>query len=490
MQKLKITLIVLIFLYTMLAPFLYQKSYADELNNPPLPIDVEDEDNGLEQPPLYPIQGSQNKNEKGILIQKRPHKEESNFYSFLPALDISKLPEDVLFNYEAVNFIDSSLLMGGFKKEGTSTTMQLDASIGAGYERAIEKKDYGFSLKSNGFVSLLNQKQMDLSGEVSIGLNGTIQEGGDARYYLNDIDKEFFLGAKDSFNLMFSTGIYKSFGTSINILFGAGWGRVIDYSESIRLKKIDNFLKKEGVIKRHIPENTGSRILKDFYLLRNRIGTQDNLFYLLKELYDDNLIFFEPKPSQTYPIIQVLSDPLIKDRLDGIILFVGPLMDLQIKTEKNSRGGTGLWAGYYRNLDTDSWFGATVDLKSYFINPYKSVDIYIAMAGEYRRFLYDKYLNNTGVLKSSFYAGYGNFSWEDILFDRYTYTLAGADQDYFYTLINGGYTFRINDSSYYTVGAYLGYAKADKRGNNDSLIFLVYGRAELGVSSGSYTDYK
>lgn len=107
--------------------------------------------------------------------------------------------------------------------------------------------------------------------------------------------------------------------TLFRFLPGLGYGRLLNYGPSIRLKKVEMVLRREGLLEDRIPEDVGDLIVQQWYELRNEIGYHRHLQYTFKALQDAGLLKVEPNLATTYAVLQILSDPSLDLRRKGLL---------------------------------------------------------------------------------------------------------------------------------------------------------------------------
>lgn len=116
-------------------------------------------------------------------------------------------------------------------------------------------------------------------------------------------------------------------------MLGAGYGRVLDMGEALRLRRIELLLEKAGQLGRPIAPDLAERIMRAWWTLRGERGTHDRLVVTVTMLREAGVLLGEPDASTTYKILQVLEDGALDHRPSGLDITFGVAESYLVRDE-------------------------------------------------------------------------------------------------------------------------------------------------------------
>jgi hypothetical protein len=206
-------------------------------------------------------------------------------------------------------------------KEGS-----LDGEAFASYLRIREKKSMALRYEGRGSViaGVVNYQGDDSSARlISTNAGGSAQ----ARFYTAS-GKWFGLGSGSGLIGFDYLRIKRPGGGNITnekflsaelgLAIGGGYGRIYDYGEALRVKRIESVLRKRKMLGRAIGPDLGERIMRAWWELRNEQGFHDRLVATVAQLREAGVLLGEPDAGATYAILQVLRDGQLSNRQRGL----------------------------------------------------------------------------------------------------------------------------------------------------------------------------
>lgn len=202
----------------------------------------------------------------------------------------------------------------------------IDGKAGARYLRIRERKSMALRYEGRGDVvaGVVNFQGPDTSARLA-----SINAAGKA-------EARFYSGSGNWFALGSASGIVgfdylrikrvspaptannKLFSAEFGLALGGGYGRVIDYGEALRIKRIEAVLGKRNMLGRAISPDLAQRIMRAWWVLRNEQGFHDRLVATVSQLREAGVLLGEPDAGASYAILQVLSDGQLSHRLRGL----------------------------------------------------------------------------------------------------------------------------------------------------------------------------
>ncbi len=280
-------------------------------------------------------------------------------------------------------------------------TINGDAS--GSYERRVDKKGsawrYGGTASTTfGFVNFDGEDSSSRFGAVNARVNA------EGRIYANGT--AFYGGVLGSAGTSLTAlRIFRPdgdhtyelyFGGELQLGLAAGYGRVLDIGEALRLRRLEKVLRDTKTLGRTITPDLAEKILATWWALRAELGAHKRLVVTVSMLREAGVLLGEPNASVTYKIMQVLLDGQLTHRLEGFDVSVGVIEGLikrdddlpvddgreesaivRARFGKQSRDGSrqlvGGAFGRYRILAGDEaapWsVGVRSDLHAYFYGP-------------------------------------------------------------------------------------------------------------------------
>jgi hypothetical protein len=244
-------------------------------------------------------------------------------YNNLPALPAPPVPDGVLAFGTSFEMVSASLdiASAGQANNGVddeSTTLGL--SLGTRYFRGYEADRFGYSVLANGNESLSRVP----SGDGSLITNIlSVDAQPELRYYPMPNSPLFIHGTVDFSTTLTSvkntdTDTSDSNGPGqVGVAFGVGAGRVLAIDPVVRVRRLEQALRSEGILKGGISPQVGTQIIRSWYALRNDFTDYRRLGYAMKHLYQAGLLTEEPNLRATYKARAVVADPFIVNRRRG-----------------------------------------------------------------------------------------------------------------------------------------------------------------------------
>ncbi len=113
------------------------------------------------------------------------------------------------------------------------------------------------------------------------------------------------------------------FSGELDFFLGAGYGRVLDIGEALRVRRIESVLKGRKLLGRPIRPDLAERIMRAWWLLRSEIGFHNRLVATVALLREAGVLLGEPDSGTSYAILQVLSDGQLSHRKEGLQVHLG-----------------------------------------------------------------------------------------------------------------------------------------------------------------------
>src|SRR5262249_9376127 len=120
--------------------------------------------------------------------------------------------------------------------------------------------------------------------------------------------------------------------TDFSLGGGIGWGRVLPVGARMKLKRIEGVLEAAGMRARPLSADAGARVMLAWYGLRGRLGYYAELLWTLRILREAGVLLQEPDAATVYKILQVIQDPQMDDRQEGMDLRVGGYYSIEDAT--------------------------------------------------------------------------------------------------------------------------------------------------------------
>ncbi len=212
-----------------------------------------------------------------------------------------------------------------------SKEANLDGQAGARYLRIREGKSMALRLEGRGDVvgGMVNYDGEDSSSRLlSVNLAGAAG----ARFYEGSgrffgIGRATALGGFDHLRVNRpgdDNTTSKNFLRGDFALFlGAGYGRVLDMGESMRVQRMEAVLRSRKMLGRPIRPDLAERIMRAWWELRTEVGYHDRLVATVALLREAGVLLGEPDASATYALLQVLSDGQLSHRQRGLQVHLG-----------------------------------------------------------------------------------------------------------------------------------------------------------------------
>ena len=113
------------------------------------------------------------------------------------------------------------------------------------------------------------------------------------------------------------------FGADLGASLGGGVGRVIEVGEALRLRRIEQALRRSRALGRPISPDLAERILSMWWALRGEQGAHQRLVDTVAMLREAGVLLGEPDASLTYQILQILLDGQLDTRPSGFDVNLG-----------------------------------------------------------------------------------------------------------------------------------------------------------------------
>jgi hypothetical protein len=110
----------------------------------------------------------------------------------------------------------------------------------------------------------------------------------------------------------------KFLSAELGLAIGGGYGRIYDYGEALRVKRLETVLRKRKMLGRAIGPDLAERIMRAWWELRNEQGFHDRLVATVAQLREAGVLLGEPDAGASYAILQVLSDGQLSHRQRGL----------------------------------------------------------------------------------------------------------------------------------------------------------------------------
>lgn len=113
------------------------------------------------------------------------------------------------------------------------------------------------------------------------------------------------------------------FGTDLGASVGGGVGRIIEMGEALRLRRIEQALRRSRALGRPISPDLAERIMSMWWALRGEQGAHQRLTDTVAMLREAGVLLGEPDASLTYQILQILVDGQLNNRPSGFDVNLG-----------------------------------------------------------------------------------------------------------------------------------------------------------------------
>ncbi len=110
----------------------------------------------------------------------------------------------------------------------------------------------------------------------------------------------------------------KYLSAEMGLALGGGYGRIFDYGEALRIKRLETVLRKRKMLGRAISPDLAERIMRAWWELRTETGFHDRLVATVSQLREAGVLLGEPDAGASYAILQVLQDGQLSNRLKGL----------------------------------------------------------------------------------------------------------------------------------------------------------------------------
>jgi len=206
-----------------------------------------------------------------------------------------------------------------------------DGQAGARYLRIRERKSMALRFEGRGDLvsGLVNYEGEDSSSRLaSVNLAGAAQ----ARFY--EGSGRFFGIGSASAILGFdhlrinrpgdeNTTRKNLLSGELDVFLGAGYGRVLDIGEALRVRRLEAVLKDRKLLGRPIRPDLAERIMRAWWMLRSEVGFHDRLVATVALLREAGVLLGEPDSGTSYALLQVLRDGQLSHRSEGLQVHVG-----------------------------------------------------------------------------------------------------------------------------------------------------------------------
>tara|TARA_R110002073_G_scaffold24260_5_gene81971 strand:+ start:13266 stop:14990 length:1725 start_codon:yes stop_codon:yes gene_type:complete len=108
-----------------------------------------------------------------------------------------------------------------------------------------------------------------------------------------------------------------------DVFLGAGYGRILDKGEALRVRRLASVLEGRKLLGRPISPDLGERIMRAWWMLRSEIGYHDRLVATVSLLREAGVLLGEPDAGTSYALLQVLSDGQLSHRKEGLQIHAG-----------------------------------------------------------------------------------------------------------------------------------------------------------------------
>jgi hypothetical protein len=238
------------------------------------------------------------------------------------------LPSGTLALAERVDFALGSVSLTHDSMGGGTL---LDLGLSGSYHRQMELTRFGYSFDAEVDASYGARSRTvggtDTTSYLVAAGGGAVADG---RLYLFDAlpIHEFVtvapgLGARYEKTRDAMSSSQDLTAIDLDVGGGIGYGRMLPVGARLRLHRIEAVLEAAGLKSRPIARDAAARVQLAWYGLRNRLGYSAELAYTLRILREAGVLLQEPDSATVYRLLQILSDPQLDDRQEGMDLRVG-----------------------------------------------------------------------------------------------------------------------------------------------------------------------
>lgn len=217
----------------------------------------------------------------------------------------------------------------------------LDGAAVASYLRLRERKSMALRYEGRGSVvaGVVNYEGDDSSSRlISSNFAGSAQ----ARFYTSG-GKLFGLGSAtglvgfDYLRIKRPAGgpitNNKFLSAELGLALGAGYGRIYDYGEALRIKRLEAVLRKRNMLGRAIGPDLAERVMRAWWELRREQGFHGRLVATVAQLREAGVLLGEPDAGASYAILQVLRDGQLSHRQRGLQVHLAVGESLLVRDE-------------------------------------------------------------------------------------------------------------------------------------------------------------
>jgi hypothetical protein len=266
----------------------------------------------------------------------------------MPALNPPSLPAGTLALAETLSIGGGLTPAVSFQHNSAGGGTLFDLSLAGEYNRQMEHNRFGYTFGSTlgaGYHSISIADTTDSLIDMGVGI------AADGRLYLIDNVPLFeFITLAPSIAYHYTkqqammTATRDTTVIDFSVAGGIGWGRVMPVGARMKLHRIEGVLETAGLKARPINGDASARVMLAWYGLRGRLGYYAELLWTLRILREAGVLLQEPDAATVYKILQVISDPQMDDRYEGMDLRLGGFYSIEsTEVDVPNLGGV-MWA--------------------------------------------------------------------------------------------------------------------------------------------------